>query len=342
MLYSSRKKAYDYIFSIPFQKQLTIPAGIINGQNILNLLKGLTAKFHGYDSFLDLPVPFSCVATDIAQGNYAVLSEGNLPLSVRASMSIPAIFLPVQIDSMILVDGGVMNNLPTNVVKDMGADITIGIDLSSGPVPYKELTTFYGMATKLLDMLGEEEYEKNVKALDLCLHPDLSNFSTMDFTPEVIDSLYRIGINIARENLPRIRALRKEIYGDDYDFSQIVEDTVPVSTWNWDEKFPISSIRFDSIPAKDRDWFLKKAGLREHSEVSINEINNAISILQGLDVFSTITYNLEGKENPELLFVVKKKSQQQLNFGFRFHTRSEEHTSELQSRDSISYAVFCF
>ena len=110
MLYSSRKKANQYIFSIPLEKQFTLPAGIINGQNILNLFNGLTIDYFNVKSFDDLPVPFSCVATNIAKGEAVVLSSGNLPLSIRSSMSIPAIFLPVKIDSIVLFDGGVMND----------------------------------------------------------------------------------------------------------------------------------------------------------------------------------------------------------------------------------------
>ena len=105
-----------------------MPAGFISGQNIYNLFSELTLGYHDSLSFMNLPIPFSCVAANLVNGEEVILNSGNLPLSMRASMAIPGVFSPVVLDSMMLVDGGIANNYPVDVMREMGADIIIGVD----------------------------------------------------------------------------------------------------------------------------------------------------------------------------------------------------------------------
>ena len=122
-----------FLLSLPLNRKIKIasPTGIMKGQSILNKFSDLTIGYHDMDSFNDLPIPFSCVAADLVSGKEIVMRNGNLPLAMRASMSVPGFFEPVPKDSMIMIDGGVLNNFPVDVVKEMGADIVIGIDLST-------------------------------------------------------------------------------------------------------------------------------------------------------------------------------------------------------------------
>lgn len=113
-------------------KGLTVPAGFVSGQNIYNLFSELTIGYHDSIAFKDLPISYACVAANMVNGKEVVLKSGSLPLAMRASMAIPGAFAPVILDSMVLVDGGISNNFPVDVAKDMGAEITIGVDLSMG------------------------------------------------------------------------------------------------------------------------------------------------------------------------------------------------------------------
>lgn len=320
LLYRIKEREWKYVFSIPFGKQIVIPAGIINGQNAMNLFSGLTVGYHDLKSFSDLPIPFACVSTDMTGGKSIVLSSGSLPFAMRASMSIPGVFVPVELDSMVLVDGGVLNNLPTNVALDMGADITIGVDLSTGKESNSSLMTFSGMLNQLIDMMGMTQYNRNKEALDLCLNPDLSGFNTMSFSAEAVDSLYERGIRVAREHIPQLLALKERIYGTD-----MVPD-VPTPALKRvhalvDTVF-INRIYFEGLSAKEERWFRKEIGIREKHAVSVKEINEAISKLEGLDVFSSITYRISAQDPADLVFVLKKKALNQLNIGFRFDTES--------------------
>lgn len=322
LLFRKKEREAKYLLTVPFEKQITIPAGVITGQNILNLFSDLTIGYHDMDSFDDLPIPFRCVATDLSAGKPLVFSDGSLAFAMRSSMSIPGVFMPVIKDTMVLVDGGVMNNLPTNVVKAMGADITIGVDLSGAKIDNGQLMTFNGMLDKLIDMMGITTYENNKKALDLCLNPNLKGFGTMSFTPSAIDSLYISGIEEAQAHMPEILALKARIYeGDTVGIPQYEPVSESFHTRLYDT-IHIGRIHFDSVSFKDSRWYLKETKLRENSTITVDEINKAIGVLEGLDMFSSITYRLSDEEPCDLTFILKKKALNQLNVGFRFDTES--------------------
>lgn len=320
LFYRTKIREWKYVLNLPLEKQIKLPAGIIAGQNIMNLFSDLTIGYHDVKNFNELPIPFACVATDMSQGKSIVLSSGSLPLAMRASMSIPGLFAPVILDSMILVDGGVLNNLPTNVVKEMGADITIGINLATPPPTNSELVTFNGMINKLIDMMGKTEYEENKNALDLCLHPDIGNFGTLSFSPQAVDSLYQRGVAVARAHMPEILALKAKIFGDTLNLANPAQQQTAI--WSPFDSIWIGEIRFDSIPKSDTHWFKKKIRIKENSIISIEDINQALSVIEGLDLFSSVTYKLSESTPAVLTFVTQKKALSQINIGFRFDTEN--------------------
>ena len=131
---SRRDHQKRYIISLPYQLKfrekrgkVTLPPGVYAGQNIYTLFLKLTAGYQHDLDFDDLPIPFGCVAADVRSGKEVVLREGSLPEAIRASMAIPGMFTPVEKDSMLLIDGGVINNFPVDLVRSMGADRVIGV-----------------------------------------------------------------------------------------------------------------------------------------------------------------------------------------------------------------------
>ena len=115
--YAAKEKNDAFLLSIPFNNttDLTKRGGIMKGQSIFNKFSDLTIGYHQLSSFNQLPIPFSCVATDLVTGREVIMDKGSLPLAMRASMSVPGFFEPVREDSMILVDGGILNNFPVNI-----------------------------------------------------------------------------------------------------------------------------------------------------------------------------------------------------------------------------------
>lgn len=130
----SKEEREKYIVHIPLSKErkVSLPTGYVKGQNIFNLFSKLTVGYHQVDDFSNLPIPYRCVAVDLVEGKEMVFSSGSLPLAMRASMSIPGVFAPVEWKGKMLVDGGALNNLPVDVAKEMGADVIICVDLSTG------------------------------------------------------------------------------------------------------------------------------------------------------------------------------------------------------------------
>ena len=117
--------------------------------------------YHQVDDFSNLPIPYRCVAVDLVEGKEVVFSSGSLPLAMRASMSIPGVFAPVEWKGKMLVDGGALNNLPVDVAKEMGADVIICVDLSTGWKKKEELKSASSVVEQLISMMGQNKYRKN-------------------------------------------------------------------------------------------------------------------------------------------------------------------------------------
>lgn len=131
---SFRRKSDDFGFLVDFEMSvdkdgLIFPQGLVQGQNLAMTLKRLTLPVTGIHDFDQLPIPFRAIATDLGQGEAAAIRFGDLATAIRASMSLPGIFKPVLMDGRVLADGGIVNNLPVQVVREMGADILIVVDI---------------------------------------------------------------------------------------------------------------------------------------------------------------------------------------------------------------------
>lgn len=121
--FNSKYEKEHFLIKVPLgnNKKISTPSGIVKGQGILNKFTSLTIGYHQLDSFADLPIPFACVAGDLTSGKEIVIKKGNLPLAMRTSMAVPGVFQPVYRDGMVLVDGGIFNNFPVDVAKEMGS-----------------------------------------------------------------------------------------------------------------------------------------------------------------------------------------------------------------------------
>ena len=141
--FMQKEQAGMYQLSFPFsigKGKKFVGGGVINGQNLSNLFTELTVGYNVPLDFNDFPIPFACVATNVVNGEAVIFHQGLLDEAMRASMAIPAVFTPVRMDSMVLVDGGMVNNFPVNIAYEMGADVVIGIDVQSPLLDAAELT----------------------------------------------------------------------------------------------------------------------------------------------------------------------------------------------------------
>jgi NTE family protein len=187
---SFRRKRDDDLYLIKHKPgigddgKIKLPTGFLQGQKIDLIFKELALPVSDIRDFDELSIPFRAVATDITTGEAVVLGSGDLAKSMRASMSVPSIFAPVEIDGRLLVDGGVSNNLPVDVARDMGADIVIAVDISTPLKKREELTSAVSITGQLTGILTRRNTEEQIATLsgkDILIVPDLGDISSADF-----------------------------------------------------------------------------------------------------------------------------------------------------------------
>ena len=176
---AKREVDEKYLISVPFSKDAiqNVSGGLIKGQNISNLFSELTLGYHDSIDFSHLPIPYACVSENIVKGEEYVFHQGVLSTAMRASMAIPGVFTPVRLDSMVLIDGGVVNNYPVNIAREMGADVIIGVDVQSELKPANELESATAILGQLVDLMGQDQYLKNVKETNVHIKVNVKGYS---------------------------------------------------------------------------------------------------------------------------------------------------------------------
>lgn len=190
---------------------LRLPSGILTGESILFFLTEKSSNAAGIVDFNRLSIPFRAVATDINSGEAVVLGFGNLPMSMRASMSIPGAFKPIAIDGRLLVDGGMVKQVPIDVVRAMGADIVIAVDVGTPLATIDGDSSILAIGNQVTGFLTVGNTEASVATLtdrDILIRPDLGNdVTTTSFDPEKIKMALAIGAEAALSASGRLAAL---------------------------------------------------------------------------------------------------------------------------------------
>ena len=189
---------------------VSLPGGLIEGQNLHEKLSVLSRPVHGIHNFLDFPIPFTCVATDIVKGEPVSLQQGNITEAIRASMAIPTAFTPVKYDTLLLIDGGWTRNLPVQEAKDMGADIIISVNVGAPLKTKEELVSMVSILDQTAWMLSVKDTEKQLEMSDYVITPPVSSYSTFDF--DKADSIMAKGYMEASKLRATFEALANKIY----------------------------------------------------------------------------------------------------------------------------------
>ncbi len=213
-LKSFRRKRDDDLFLVEQRPgfndgELDLPLGLVQGQVIDKIITDQTLRAAGIEDFDDLPIPFRAVAADITTGEAVVLSAGNLSRAIRASMSIPAVLAPVEIEGRLLVDGGIAMNLPVEVAREMGADVIIAVDVTSPLTPREELASVLDITaqlTSILTLRGTQEQLQQLSDEDVLLRPEIPpGFSSASFGQ--MQDLFPVGYERTMGEAQALRAL---------------------------------------------------------------------------------------------------------------------------------------
>lgn len=319
--FPEKENSERYILSLPFgkEKKDRVIGGMIKGGNLQNLFSNLTIGYHDSVDFESFNIPFACVAVNVVDGQDYIFHEGSLPLAMRASMAIPAVFTPVRLDSMVLVDGGLNNNYPVNVALDMGADIIIGVDLGTSDLKlHDDLNNPADLVGQIVALYGYDKYSRNKERTDLLIRPDMVSYTSASFNKPALDTLINRGEQAARRQWDEIVALKYMIGLDTCRIEKVLHvDSRPVTPA---DTFCIRHISMEGTDKRDEKWLTQISGLKENSRITLKELQNAMSILVGTNAYSNVSYKLTGEGQQDLILSVQEKSISSVNLGLRFDT----------------------
>src|SRR6201996_6811903 len=192
-----KQDAHEIPSSLEFglRKGLQFPAGFNTGQQVSLILDRVALPYSELKSFNDLPTPFACVATDLVSGKPHVFRSGPLAVALRSTMSLPGIFTPVRTGDHIYADGGLLNNIPIDVAKEMGADIVIGIHLETEPIsPSAPLSSFAVLGESISVMIAANEL-RSMEQADLLVSVPLQKYNALDYG--AADAIIKAGYDAA-------------------------------------------------------------------------------------------------------------------------------------------------
>lgn len=318
---SRRNNQSRYVVSLPYQIPfgdesggVSLPAGVYTGQNINNLFLNSTIGYHNNISFDDLPIPFGCISADVRTGEEIAMREGNLAEAIRASMAIPGMFTPVEKDSMLLIDGGVINNYPVDLVREMGADIVIGVIF---PLDEKEIEKKRGSISEITqqiwNFIGQNKRSSNIQDTDILITPDVYPYGMLDFQRPAIDSIVARGITATLDNKDKLIDLKESLYiSENKGVSAIMNNPyIDLDT------LIINNIFVEGITQRERSYLNRWIDIDE-KKISRSELDEMISKIYGSGMFTSVNYRLEGANPFDLILDVEVKKSNHLNLGIHF------------------------
>jgi NTE family protein len=274
---------------------LGLPLGVIQGQNLSLLLESLLAHTSDTRDFDKLPIPFRAVATDISNGEKVVFRKGHLPQVIRASMSIPAVFAPVELDGRLLVDGGMTDNIPLDVAREMGVDVAIVVDIGTPLRNRKQLTTVVDVLNQSITLMTRSNSEEQLAALkssDVLIQPALAAFGVTDFgkAQDMIDAGYRA----TRILDARLAVLKpKESQDAELNAARSPGQRTPI----------ITGIRVENDSKVDDDVI--RYYIRQHigEPLDLARLHSDMGTLYGLDYFEQVQYRVVHKGQDHTLVI---------------------------------------
>ncbi len=282
---NDRSKQYTYVFSTGLsfsKKNKSSEGGIIKGKNLAELFGQLcTGYTDSLDFSKDLKIPFACVATNIIDNSEVDFHSGRLPQAMRASMAIPAAFAPVRLGDMVLVDGGLKNNYPADIAREMGADIIIGVTVQGEAKKAEDIKGTLGILSQIVDVNCKNKVEENLAITDLHLQVNTSGYNTASFSSVAIDTLVRRGEEEAMQHWDELMALKQKIgIGDDF------RPTIhhPLRPKVMTDRQYVKSFIFENMTPQDERFLRQKFHLNRTDSIDAN-LQQQLTTSMRVDLF---------------------------------------------------------
>jgi NTE family protein len=272
-----------YIIEIPVIKnRFGLPQGVIDGQELSIELSNIAFPVYDRKKFTDFPIPFRCVATDITNGEVVILDSGNIAEAMRSSMAIPSIFTPVKYQGKLLVDGGIVRNFPVQHVKEMGADIVIGVNLSKGFMQEKEIESFLDILNQSMFLTDGEDTRKQRELCDYLIEPDLSGYGAGDF--DATDSLIKRGYEGAMLIYDELKALADSI---NKKYGEVKRVELPKC-----DSVLLTGFEVEGISKNNRTMVIDRMGLVKNRWYQGSSFPLALKKVYGTRYFRKVSYEL--------------------------------------------------
>ena len=276
-------------------KKLRNKTSIINDQNINAFFNKYTYPVSNIKDFNKLPIPFKAVSVDIVNGKEVILDKGSLSFAMRASMSIPAVFSPMEYKDVLLVDGGVMNNFPADIAVAWGADIIIGSDVGGGMEPKEKLNSPVNVVLQSAMLASNLKVPENKKLCDILIdHTKYLTHTTGSFSKSL--EIFEEGKLATNENMNELVMLSEKL--KNYQQTKPVLPIVP-------DNVLIDTIIYKGISKDNMVLFKSRINIKPHNYYSLNEIRSASDNALGTNLFDAISFHIIHLKNNKLGLEIK-------------------------------------
>lgn len=270
------------------------PPGLNTGQQINLLIDQETLAYGTMKSFNQLPIPFRCVATELVSGKAYVFESGSLSDALRSTISIPGVFAPVHRGDQVFVDGGLVDNLPTDVVRQMGADVVIAVHLQISKTSAKEIQSAFQVLGRSVELKIAETELRGMEGADLVVRANVEDYSSMDY--EESDKLIPIGYRAAQE---KSNILLKYALND-ADWAEYLKNKKARIEYVRGAPQFVKVTGVDPVAAASIERFFKPV---LGKPINPEQMDAMLTRLTGVGRYDSITYELSQDEGPETLAV---------------------------------------
>lgn len=304
-----KQNSEKYAVTLPIrQGGIGLPLGLSRGQNVLNFLTELLAPVDDIVDFSKLPIPFFCVGTNIETGKEVVLEKGSLPLALRASAAFPSLLNPVDIDGQLIVDGGVVNNFPVDLMRTKDVDIVIGVNVQGHLLEREELSSVASLLLQIVNFQMYKKTDEQMRLLDVILKPNILEYNIISFDRN--KEIIKEGVRVAKSN---------RIVFDSIAKLQTIKRQRPQINLK-KTKFLVDRIIIRGNKNYTDNYILGKLKLEEGDSTSYRDVSEKISSLSATNNFERIDYHFEKSFSGKKLElkVKEEKIKSYVRFGLHY------------------------
>lgn len=304
-----------YALELPFvQRKFTLPSGALESEELWIKLSELYFNVSAIKKFNQFQIPFACIATDITNAEAVLQDSGEIVTAVRASMAIPGLFTTVENNGLRLVDGGVIRNFPVSDAIAMGANYTIGSNVTQGLLPKEKLSNPIQILMQIAFLKEDQDNRKQIGVTDLYIHHNLNKYSIAGFDKanEIVDS----GISKGKLLYPKFKKIAdslNQLYGP---IQQVINKSKPI------DSVYIKGHAVRGLKTISEASFLHSANYKENTKYSITDLSEMVRRAYATREYQFIHYSLEPLQEGDfgIIFDVEESASTVAKLGVHYNT----------------------